>query len=191
MIKLINKTGTTTTDADYPLGKITNNPGDNSGNELDENFFNDYVQAFEKAFDVSGLVANGLPDNDVNDYQMFKAMQIAMRPYKAYSALLSQAGTAAPTVESIDADGNANSPLENSLSGLIVWSYSNVGEYIGTLAAAFVDKKTFLLIRNESNTIISIERFNANSLLINTRDNAGTLTNGLLTQTSVEIRVYR
>lgn len=54
------------------------------------------------------------------------------RPYKTYSAILTQVGTSTPTV----------SILENTL-GNIVWSRIDYGRYRGTLTGAFVSGKVF------------------------------------------------
>jgi hypothetical protein len=57
---------------------------------------------------------------------------IEVKPYKVYTALLRQDGVSAP-VPTI---------LENTL-GNIVWSYTNVGTYKGTLTGAFLADKYF------------------------------------------------
>ena len=55
------------------------------------------------------------------------------RPYKVYTALLTQSGTDAPVA----------TVLENTLRGEVVWSYTGVGAYIGTLINAFPENKYF------------------------------------------------
>jgi hypothetical protein len=55
------------------------------------------------------------------------------RPYKVYSALLSQTGTSAPTAVI----------LENTLGGTPVFSYVGEGEYRMTLSGAFPQLKYF------------------------------------------------
>lgn len=54
------------------------------------------------------------------------------RPYKVYAALIAQGTTFAPTAI----------VLENELGGDVVWTYSDVGRYFGTLAGAFTFQKT-------------------------------------------------
>ena len=54
--------------------------------------------------------------------------------YKVYTALLTQTSTNAPTAE----------VLENTLGADIVWSRSQAGYYIGTLAGAFIAGKTLV-----------------------------------------------
>lgn len=65
-----------------------------------------------------GFVNDALPDS---------------RPYKAYSALISQTGTSAPTAV----------VLENTLGGTPVFSYVGSGEYRLTLTGAFPQLKYF------------------------------------------------
>ena len=62
------------------------------------------------------------------------------RPYKVYTALLTQSGTNAPVA----------TVLQNTLSGTITWSYSSVGNYQGTLVGAFPYSKTFFYINSEA-----------------------------------------
>ncbi len=52
--------------------------------------------------------------------------------YLVYTALLTQSGTDAPVA----------TVLENTLGGTVVWSYSDVGRYVGTLSGAFTSNKT-------------------------------------------------
>ena len=54
------------------------------------------------------------------------------RPYKVYTALLTQSGTNAPVA----------TILENTLGGDIVWSYYTEGVYNGVLLGAFTINKT-------------------------------------------------
>ena len=54
-----------------------------------------------------------------------------IRPYKVYTALLTQSGTDAPVA----------TILENTI-GDIVWSYSSPGNFLATLNGAFTENKT-------------------------------------------------
>lgn len=62
------------------------------------------------------------------------------RPYKVYTALLTQSGTNAPVA----------TVLQNTLSGTITWSYSLVGSYQATLVGAFPSSKTFFYVTSEA-----------------------------------------
>ncbi len=57
-----------------------------------------------------------------------------VKPYKVYSALLTQSGTDAPVA----------TVLENTL-GDIVWTRINAGQYECTLTDAFIEDKTGIL----------------------------------------------
>lgn len=107
-----------------------------------------------------------------------------LRPYKVYSALLTQSGTDAPNAI----------VLENTI-GNIVWTRDQNGGYFATLTNAFPQEKTFISITPNSQGI-DIPFFTANW---NTVDNIGfftldgntvTYTDGLLINTPIEIRVY-
>jgi hypothetical protein len=103
------------------------------------------------------------------------------RPYKVYTALLNQSGTNAPVA----------TVLENTLGGTVVWSRNNNGSYLGTLNLAFTENKTtilatggsvFALISGGSNTV------NNFSLVVN--NSAGSNSDGILSNATIEIRVY-
>jgi hypothetical protein len=65
------------------------------------------------------------------------------RPYKVYTALLTQSGTNAPVA----------TVLENTLGGDIVWSRNSEGDYSLTLTGAFILDKTYYTIHNNSNPL--------------------------------------
>ena len=111
---------------------------------------------------------------------------VAARPYKVYTALLSQIGNAAPTA----------TVLENTLGGTVVWSRTGTGVYNATLNGAFPLGKTTVMPFfgainggvNLSQTISGV-RIDNNSVGI--RTSAGsTLTDVLLLDATIEIRIY-
>lgn len=82
---------------------------------------------------------------------------------KVYRALLNQTGTADPVA----------TVLENTLGGTVVWTRTDVGTYLGTLAGAFTALKTHTI----SNTIASpigimcgFQRVSANAVELLTFD---------------------
>jgi len=97
-----------------------------------------------------------------------------------YRALLTQSETDAPTA----------TVLENTLGGTVVWTYSDVGVYAGTLAAAFTENKTAVNIsgvvglaagaRNDADTV-SVTTFLSDGV---------SARNEVLSSTYVEILVY-
>lgn len=99
--------------------------------------------------------------------------------YLVYTALLSQTGTNAPVA----------TVLENTLGGTVVWSYSDVGLYIATLAGAFTENKTGIFLGSTVGSI-SAYQLDINSLSVGTGSYDGTPTNDYLYFTIIEIRVY-
>lgn len=96
--------------------------------------------------------------------------------YKSYVALMSQTGTAAPTVVI----------LENSL-GDIVWTRTSAGQYVGTLTGAFISTKTFVRINTSINTgtIVTTSRLGDNQIAV-----TSATTDAILSSNPFEIRVY-
>jgi hypothetical protein len=103
-------------------------------------------------------------------------------PYKIYSALLNQTGTNNPV----------DTVLENTL-GNIVWTRGGVGYYIATLSGSFTTNKTTVLFGNPLYSLPPIDIISnlgsINSVDINVISN-GVLTDSLLSNTFIEIRVY-
>lgn len=105
------------------------------------------------------------------------------RPYKVYTALLTQTGTNAPVA----------TVLENTLGGTLVWSYFDVGNYTATLASAFPVNKVVSFNSVGAfpgGLFISLERVDDNSVTLITRDLSEVQQNAMLTLSSIEIRVY-
>lgn len=103
---------------------------------------------------------------------------------KVYTAIISQSGTAAPTV----------TVLDNTLGGTVVWAYSSVGTYTFTLSGAFTSGKTIFFISNDNSFPTTVISRYATTGSVNSGTlftyNGGTLVNGLLTNSTFEIRVY-
>ncbi len=109
-----------------------------------------------------------------------------IKPYKVYTALLTQTGTNAPVA----------TVLENTL-GNILWGYTQAGIYTGTLIEAFIIGKTYLQVQQtlwgSERQQTSIDYNDIDSVIINTYDNGqndSTAINNALRNTSIEIRVY-
>ncbi len=99
---------------------------------------------------------------------------------KVYAALLTQTGTDAPIA----------TVLENTLGGTVVWTYSDVGVYAGTLAGAFTENKTAVNISGVVG-LAAGARSDADSVSVTTfLSDDGTARNGVLSSTYVEILVY-
>ena len=108
-------------------------------------------------------------------------VQSALRPYKVYTALLSQSGTNAPTAI----------VLENTLGFTPTFTYSSVGSYDVVSSSGFTNNKTALFIHNIGTNHIAIYRSTTSLLRINTTNSAGTLSDDMMgVPVTVEIRVY-
>lgn len=105
-----------------------------------------------------------------------------IKPYKVYTALLTQTGTSNPTVK----------VLENNI-GAIVWTRTGIGTYSGTLTGAFtVDKSPVFLTSNNASTLLSGGASGSTNFVgISTQAAVtGILTDALMTDSLIEIRVY-
>jgi hypothetical protein len=107
--------------------------------------------------------------------------------YKVYTALVSQIGTDAPTVV----------VLENTLDGVITFSYLSVGIYEIENTVAWDKLKTWYSITNLGDTATMVEVTPAirymtfeGPFYIYTLDNSLNAANGVLAYTPIEIRVY-
>lgn len=102
------------------------------------------------------------------------------RPYKVYTALLSQTGTSAPTA----------TVLENTLGGTVSFTYFGAGAYYVNSSSLFTVNKTGVII---SSLGVSSSSYNITAIpstLIITTSVSGVYTDGYLSNTFFEIRVY-
>lgn len=110
------------------------------------------------------------------------------KPYKVYTALLTQSGTNAPVA----------TVLENTLGGEVVWSREDVGIYSGTLSGVFTLDKTYISTGIFDTAFTDAVGYvntdltsRPNSVSLGTFDiPTDTASDGLLYATSIEIRVY-
>ena len=79
---------------------------------------------------------------------------------KVYRALLTQSGTAAPVA----------TVLENTLGGTVVWTYADVGLYVGTLTGAFTENETWISQVNASISLDGAISFNLATSFWNSAD---------------------
>lgn len=134
---------------------------------------------------ATGLVVYDTTLNALSVYNGTAWNTLEATTAKVYRATLTQSGTSAPTA----------TVFENTV-GSITWSYVSVGIYTATLTGAFPINKTFLLIGTSDNGVpifYSLYRGDNNTLYIKTKTWSTpfpTLTDSLLFQTAVEIRVY-
>ena len=99
-----------------------------------------------------------------------------IRPYKVYTALLTQTGTSAPVA----------TVLENTLGGTVTWSRTVPGGYFATLSNAFTTDKTTVLITNGSTNGNYIH----GAAVSTTNVNIIAPNDGQIDRATIEIRVY-
>lgn len=110
-----------------------------------------------------------------------------LRPYKIYSALLTQTSTSAPTIV----------VLENTLGVTLTGSYNSTGNYeliassaIFTSGKTFVTMATPFVVGQTEPKIGTYFRSTTTRIVILVQGYDGTSYNGGLNSTSIEIRVY-
>ncbi|CAI2769160.1 hypothetical protein [Flavobacterium collinsii] len=108
-------------------------------------------------------------------------VQSFTRPYKVYTALLSQSGTNPPVA----------TVLENTLGGLPVWSRAGLGSYSCTLTGTFASNKTVVFVTRTGNVnTLSASQNTADSVSLSCYNPGGSSAEMNLNLVSFEIRVY-
>ncbi len=125
---------------------------------------------------------SGVAATASNHYVTKAQLDAAGRPYKVYTALLSQSGTNAPTAI----------VLENTLGGTVVWTRTGTGNYTAALTGAFTSNKTAFFINTYLGAYsVGVQYGSVNNFLIDTRvASTNTFTDGLLVGNTIEVRVY-
>lgn len=117
-IKLENKTNVLAPNATYPYGNIKDNSGANDGTPVNTQVYGDIHQFFARLLALSGIVANGLPDNATNGFQYYEALQANIQSY--VDALVDAAPGALDTLNELAAalgdDPNFATTVTNSLA---------------------------------------------------------------------------
>lgn len=112
-----------------------------------------------------------------------KSQLDSVRPYKVYTALLTQSGINPPTP----------TVLENTLGGIVVWTYDIEGIYNATLTGAFLPNKTVVFCTKQmtgsGGLIMSGSRTSYNTVSVRVSNSIGN-SDGELDNASIEIRVY-
>lgn len=136
---------------------------------------------YEKVTTFIRLLFNQKVVKKINDIINYINGSSGSGSHKAYVALLTQSGTTAPIA----------TVIQNTLGGTVVWTYSGVGVYVGTLASAFTTDKTVLFTNNAVlDTQTLSYQISANAVELDILTLAGVAGNNKLTAASIEIRVY-
>jgi hypothetical protein len=135
------------------------------------------IQGYGQSLSEDGLVLKNIQVENING----QSASTILPSYTKYIATISQTGTNAPTTYI----------LENDL-GDLVFTRTAVGRYVATLTGAFLDKnKVYLFLSNtQVNTYNRIYWTTTDTIEIRTLDFTNTLTDGLLSYNTLEIRVY-
>ena len=105
--------------------------------------------------------------------------------YKVYTALLTQSGTDAPVA----------TVLENTLGGEVVWSYSDVGNYFGSISnEGFVNDKTIGFVSNNASAgryvLIDVYGLIPDQIALQIKNSITNLSIDGISGQPIEIRVY-
>lgn len=129
----------------------------------------------------SSVGTNALTDNrtvSFPDASGTVALVETVRPYKVYTALLSQSGTSAPTA----------TVLENTLGGTVVWTRSGIGSYQATLTGSvYTSSKTVVFATIGLNKNLVINGARVSDSVVSIMAGTGELDS---TNMSIEIKVY-
>lgn len=104
------------------------------------------------------------------------------RPYKVYTALLTQTGVNAPVA----------TILENTLGGTVSYAYNSTGDYVISSSGLFTANKTTISVGINGNglSFYSSLIVDVNDIAFSSYDNTITLADVQLANTLIEIRVY-
>ena len=102
--------------------------------------------------------------------------------YTVYVESLRQTGTAAPVA----------TVQQNTISGTITWSYTSTGKYKITLAGAIFPANRFVIFQNAAGANnLGAKQLNATNIEIDQFSaDTGAAVDGMLSGTSIEIRIY-
>ena len=108
--------------------------------------------------------------------------------YTVYTALLTQAGTAAPVA----------TVLQNTTGGTITWTRNSIGRYLATISGAtYTANKTAILLTSGSTSatdgrFLKVEDSGNTTVqaLYNFDTSANTSQDGVVTGSMIEIRIY-
>tara|TARA_R110000765_G_C18669854_1_gene577976 strand:+ start:25 stop:492 length:468 start_codon:yes stop_codon:yes gene_type:complete len=129
------------------------------------------------------------PTTEENKTVQFTIAQVATFAntspgYTAYIALLTQTGVNPPVA----------TVLQNTITGTMTWTYSATGQYVLTnTGTPFTLNRTIMFINNGSHgddNLVGWLPVNTSSVSLTTGNLAGSNANAILTNASIEIRVY-
>ena len=130
---------------------------------------------------VAGTISAS-PATTANQVPTWGQVQAIAKPYKVYTALLTQTGTNAPVAI----------VLENTLGGTVTFERSGVGNYTAvSVGNLFTLDKT--VVFNSSGQFVGTYNFyptNTSRIALNNVNVSGVVADSLMQKLSIEIRVY-
>ncbi len=109
---LSTKANTEAPDSDFPYGRIRDKTAMTPGSKVNENMWGDIIQFFEKMMSLSGISANGLPDNAYTGFQLVDALINRIQFYVAGEATVRAAAVAAEAATR----GSADTTLQTNIT---------------------------------------------------------------------------
>lgn len=110
MRKILDFPNHESTSSDFPYGNVKDNSGANDGTPVNKLVFSDIFQFFNRLAALASVVANGLPENVTNSFQMITALQTYIGAFitTAVNAEASTRSTADSTLQT-----NINTEITN------------------------------------------------------------------------------
>ncbi len=180
-IGLQNQANITAPDSIYPNGQIRDKTPSLPGTAVNRKVYNDIHQFFAKLLRIAVIVPSNLPENEYSGFQYITALRSATPYYLSWCYNMVQAGSFDPSYFQFPTNG----------PGVIVWVRTGTGVYTGTLSGAFTVSNTQIFITGSSTGVMEAVRTSTNVITISTYDFTGAPADGIMTNTNVEVRVYR
>lgn len=134
-----------------------------------------YFDNFEGLWlDVTGVAGGTMQyDTSVSGFVMVNSG-------RSFIGNITQSGTSAPTITS----------FINTTGSTFTTSYTSVGTYKITASSAIFDATNTWIMVTNGEAHIEMYRNTSTEIIVKTYNASGTLTNGLITKKSFEIRLY-
>ena len=133
----------------YPDGRIQDNTGAGNGTPVNERVYGDIYQALLKVKRLSGIIENGLPDNETNGFQLVDALRELASKNDILQSISTDATTLSVTAklnpmltnETLICKANANYTAEAQIQG------TDGTIYALTVVGSFKTNESVMLIK--------------------------------------------
>ncbi len=160
-IKLEDKVNVTAPGGDYPFGDVKDNSGSNDGTNYNRLTNADYFQFFAKMLADSGVVANGLLEDNNNGFQYFEALIANIR---ATAASATQKGTVERATQS---EVNAGTDSTRHLTAALIAGATGIIT-LAAMKANSVDSDQYI------DASIDSEHLSADALAVSVQNDGNT-----------------